>query len=149
MIKMSAVSLLMLACLGPVYGQEKKAAGPSTSEAVKQLERDWSSAEKSGDTDKLDQILADDWAGLGPGDAKTTKKEFLADIKSGATKVESVEFGPMNVKVIGAVAVVQGSDTEKSSAKGKDTSGKWVWMDVFVKRDGKWQAVRSQTAIVK
>ena len=51
--------------------------------------------------------------------------------------------------VIGTTAIVQGSDTEKSSFKGKDTSGKWVWMDVFVMRDGKWQAVRSQSAMVK
>ena len=55
----------------------------------------------------------------------------------------------MDVKVLGNVAVVQGSDTEKSSAGGKDTSGKWVWMDVFVKREGKWVAVRSQSAMVK
>ena len=45
--------------------------------------------------------------------------------------------------------MVQGSDTEKSSYKGKDTSGKWIWMDVFVKRDGKWVAVRSQDGMVK
>ena len=35
------------------------------------------------------------------------------------------------------------------TTKGKDTSGKWVWMDVFAKRDGKWVAVRSQAAMVK
>jgi hypothetical protein len=55
----------------------------------------------------------------------------------------------MDVKVMGSVAVVQGSDTEKSTTKGKDTSGKWIWMDVFVKRDSKWVAVRSQSAKVK
>ncbi len=70
-------------------------------------------------------------------------------IKSGANKLDSVDIGPMDVQVIGNVAIVQGSDTEKSSFKGKDTSGKWVWMDVFAMRDGKWQAVRSQSAIVK
>jgi hypothetical protein len=63
--------------------------------------------------------------------------------------MESFEIGPMDVKVLGNVAVVQGSDTEKSSYKGKDTSGKWIWMDVFVKRDGKWVAVRSQDGMVK
>ena len=55
----------------------------------------------------------------------------------------------MDVKVLGRAAVVQGGDTEKSMANGKDTSGKWVWMDVFVMRDGKWVAVRSQSAMVK
>jgi len=43
---------------------------------------------------------------------------------------------------------VQGSDTEKSLMNGKDTSGKWVWTDVFVKRDSKWLVVRSQAARV-
>ena len=55
----------------------------------------------------------------------------------------------MDVMVMGTVAVVQGSDTEKSSMKGKDTGGKWAWMDVIVMRNGRWQAVRSQTAMVK
>jgi hypothetical protein len=55
----------------------------------------------------------------------------------------------MDVKVLGNVAVVQGSDTEKSLTNGKDTSGKWVWMDVFVKREGAWVVVRSQSAMVQ
>jgi hypothetical protein len=87
--------------------------------------------------------------GLGFDGTKSTKKQSLDNIKSGANKLDSVEIGPMDVQVIGTVAIVQGSDTEKSSFKGKDTSGKWVWMDVFAMRDGKWQAVRSQSAMVK
>jgi hypothetical protein len=70
-------------------------------------------------------------------------------MKSGASTLSSFEFGPMNVKVLGNVAVCQGSDTEKSTTKGKDCSGKYVRMDVFVRRDGKWVAVRSQDAMVK
>jgi uncharacterized protein (TIGR02246 family) len=132
-----------------VYGQEKKPAASTTAEEIRQLERDWTDAMKAGDADKLGQLLADDWSSLGFDGKRTTKTQYLGDIKSGASKVESVELGPMDVKFIGAVAVVQGSDTEKSSTKGKDTSGKWVWMDVFVKRNGKWQAVRSQAAMVK
>jgi hypothetical protein len=32
---------------------------------------------------------------------------------------------------------------------GKDTSGKYGWMDVFVKTGDKWVAVRSQSSMVK
>ncbi len=113
------------------------------------MELDWSNAQKAGDVTKLSQILADDWMGLGSDGVRSTKKQSLDNIKSGANKLESFEMGPMDVQVIGTVAIVQGSDTEKSSFKGKDTSGKWAWMDVFVLRDGKWQAVRSQSAMVK
>lgn len=148
-MKIQTVVLLVCVCFGSVYGQEKKPAASTTAEEIRQLERDWTDAMKAGDADKLGQLLADDWSSLGFDGKRTTKTQYLGDIKSGASKVESVELGPMDVKFIGAVAVVQGSDTEKSSTKGKDTSGKWVWMDVFVKRNGKWQAVRSQAAMVK
>lgn len=149
MVKLFGVVLLVGTCFSPLHAQAPKPAASGAAEAVKQLEQDWSNAQKAHDIDKLNQIIADDWAGLGSDGAKSTKKQFLDDVKSGVNKLDSFEIGPMDVKVIGSIAVVQGSDTEKSSNKGKDTSGKWVWMDVFVNRDGKWQAVRSQSAMVK
>ena len=149
MTKSIAAFLLVSACCGASYGQATKSTASADAEALKQLERDWSDAQKAADMDKLNQIVADDWTGLSSDGTKMTKKQFLADVKSGANKLQSFEFGPMDVKMLGNIAVVQGSDTEKSSNKGKDTSGKWAWMDVFVKRDGKWQAVRSQSAKVQ
>jgi ketosteroid isomerase-like protein len=148
-------ALLICACIGLVFaqsGQQVPAThgkGPSVSQAVQQLEHDWLDAMKAADIDKLSSIMADDWVGIGFGTEKATKQSYLADVKSGASKMESFEIGPMEVMVLGNIAVVQGSDTEKSSYKGKDTSGKWIWMDVFVKRDGKWMAVRSQDGMVK
>ena len=146
MTKIASVVLMVAACLSPVSGQAQK---PTAAEAVKQVERDWMEAEKSADVGKLGEIVGNDWVGIGPTGVKATKQQLLADVKAGALKVESVEFAPMEVKVLGTIAVVQGGDTEKSSYKGKDMSGKWVWMDVFALRNGKWQAVRSQTVLLK
>jgi hypothetical protein len=157
----SSLGLVLLAgaCLAPAYAQAPKggrgargaasAENSATVEALKQMEKDWSAAQIARDIEKLRTILAEDWQGLGSDGAISSKKEFLNDVKSGASKLDSFEMGPMDVKVMGRVAVVQGSDVEKSSTKGKDTSGKWVWTDVFVDRDGKWVAVRSQSAMVK
>jgi ketosteroid isomerase-like protein len=125
------------------------ANGPSISKAIKQLEHDLADAIRAGDVDKISQIVADDWTGIDYSGNNATKQSFLEDVKAGRDKVESVEFGPMDVKVLGNVAVVQGSDTEKSLTNGKDTSGKWVWMDVFAKREGAWVVVRSQSAMVQ
>jgi len=74
----------------------------------------------------------------------TTKAQAVAELKSGDSKVESMTMGPMKVRVFGN-AVVTGSDDEKSRYKGKDTSGHWTWTDVFVKRNGHWQAAASQS----
>lgn len=157
MKKFAGAILLICATVGIVYAQTKKTApaasaktaGPSVSDAVKQLEHDWSDAMKAKDADKLGAVLADDWAGIGPDGTKETKKSYIGEMTGGATTLTSFEFGSMDVKVIGSTAIVQGSDTEKSTTKGKDSSGKYVWMDVFAKRDGRWQTVRSQTAPVK
>jgi hypothetical protein len=54
----------------------------------------------------------------------------------------------MKVRVFGNTAVVTGSDTEKSTYKGKDSSGKYAWMDVFANRNGRWQAVASESTMV-
>ena len=80
------------------------AKAPSVSETLKQIEHDWVDATKAGDTDKLAQILGDDWVALGyAGAARQTKKGYLAVVKSGGVKLESFEFGPMDVKVLGSV----------------------------------------------
>ena len=157
MKKFAVAVLLICATAGLVYAQAKKTApaapaktaGPSVSASVKQLEHDWTDAMKAKDTDKLDQILADDWVSIGFDGTKSNKKEFIASVKAGEYVLTSFDFGTMDVKVVGSIAIVQGSDTEESTMKGKDSSGKYVWTDVFAKRDGKWQAVRSQNAMVK
>lgn len=127
---------------------QRERSAAATAQTITAIEHDWFDAMKTGDTAKLAEILADDWVTLGPDGARLTKAEELDSFKSGESKISSYEMGPVDVKVFGTFAVAQGSDTEKASYKGKDTSGKWVWMDVFVKRGGKWQAVRSQTARV-
>jgi len=151
MKKFAGTILLICVCVGLALAKAQTQApkAASTAESVKQLEKDWLEAEKAGDTDKLNQILGDDWVAIGLDGKTETKQEFLANLKSGQMKMESFEMGPMQVKMVGGAAVVQGSDTEKSTSNGKDSSGKYVWMDVFAKRDGKWMAVRSQTALVK
>jgi uncharacterized protein (TIGR02246 family) len=139
---------LAFAAMAPLAAADD-AKAPSVSQAVQQLEKDWAAAQQAGDTDKLGQILADDWTAWGPEGKKFTKAQLVSAVKTGKMKVESMEFGSMDVKVLGSVAVVQGSDTEKSTNDGKDSSGKYVWTDVFAKRDGKWVAVRSQVTLVK
>ena len=128
---------------------KKPAKAGSPAEELKQIEHNWTEAQKAADANKIGAYIADDWAGYGPDGSKMDKTKYLAAVKSGDIKVESVEVGPMDVRMMGNVGVVLGSDTEKSTMNGKDSSGKYVWMDVFEKKGGKWQAVRSEITRVQ
>jgi Domain of unknown function (DUF4440) len=97
----------------------------------------------------VEKIFADDWIAIGPDGKSETKAEGMAALKSGELAAQSYELGAMTVRVFGNTAVVTGSDTEKSTYKGKDTSGTYAWTDVFVMREGHWQAAASQTTKVK
>jgi ketosteroid isomerase-like protein len=151
MKKFAWTVLLVCACAGLGMGPTRMAAADQSGVAahLKQLETNWLQAMKDGNTTRLNEIVADDWVGIGPEGTKETKQEYVDGVKSGKDKVESFEMGPMEVKVLGHVAVVQGSDTHKGTYDGKDDSGKYAWTDVFVNRGGKWQAVRSQMAKVQ
>jgi ketosteroid isomerase-like protein len=145
-------SLAILFCL-PVVGQPKKGAeppnAPSIEQALIQMEKDWTEAGIKKDAATMDRILADDWVAFAFDGKTLTKAEAIADLKSGASTSQSVTLGEMKVRVFGDTAVVTGSDTEKSTYKGKDSSGHYVWTDVFVKRNGKWQAAASQSTKTK
>jgi ketosteroid isomerase-like protein len=112
-----------------------------------QVERDWTQASLKGDATALGKILGDDWVGQGPA-GTMTKAQVLDEMKSGDNKTDSITLGDMKVRVYGDTAVVTGSDDEKSSYKGKDTSGHYTWTDVFVKRKGRWEAVASQGTLI-
>jgi ketosteroid isomerase-like protein len=120
------------------------ATGNATADELRQIENDWVDAMKNRNADKLSDILADNWVGLGWNGKRMDKAKSLADLKSTGTSLDSIEMGHMTVRFFGNTAVVTGSDTEKSMEDGKDSSGKYIWTDVFVKQNGKWKAVASQ-----
>ena len=115
--------------------------------ALLQIEREWADAETKKDVAWFEKALADDWAANGDGQI-TKKAQFVADLKSGSSKVESISLEDMRVLIFGETAVVHGLYTEKSNSKGKDTSGQYRWTDIFAKRDGRWQCVSSYSTRV-
>jgi ketosteroid isomerase-like protein len=138
-------------CVAAVLAGPLKAlsANSSVAETLAQLEQDYGDAIKAADTDRLSQILDDDWAELTSTAKILTKKELPDDLTSGKYKLESFDVGPMYVKDSGNVAAVQGSVSEKSISSGKESSHKAVWMDVMLKRGDTWVIVRSQSATAK
>lgn len=116
--------------------------------AVMQMEREWAAAMIKGDTATLDRIVASDWVLTNPGGQMQTRADSMAELKSGALKFESSAAQDIAVRVFGDTAIATGRSVDKSTYKGKDVSGEYRWTDVFVKRDGRWQAVSTHVTKV-
>jgi hypothetical protein len=65
-----------------------------------------------------------------------TQEILLSDFKSDKHNLLAFEIGPMNVQVLGNVAVVQASVAETWIKDGRDISGEFVFMDLMEKRQG-------------
>jgi hypothetical protein len=135
--------LLMIGSLA-VIGATKKAAkkAPSAASVEKtliQMERDWVQAGISKDSQTIDRIIADDWISTDFQGKSVTKAQAMSELKSASGGVPAIELGEMKVRVLGTTAIVSG----------KDTTGRYAWMDVFLKRNGRWQAVASQSTKVE
>jgi ketosteroid isomerase-like protein len=94
-----------------------------------------------GDVAMIDRILADDFSYTNADGRIMTKTQHLEDIKSQAYKVESINLENLKVRVFGDAAVVTVGQMEKSQWKGKDSSGQYLFTDIYAKRNGKWQIV--------
>jgi ketosteroid isomerase-like protein len=127
--------------------QTKTNSDAAISKTLQAMEHDWLNAEKNHDTAAFEKLVADDWIAIGPDGKSQTKAQRAAEIK--AAHISSATMGDMKVRVFGDTAVVTGTDDEVTMEAGKKSSDHFAWTDVFVKRNGKWLAVASQTAQIK
>lgn len=119
------------------------AASPAENveQAITKMEREWAEAIVKADIATLDRVMADDWV-MTTWDGQTrTKAQSIEEFKSGVTKLTAADIGDLKVRVFGDTAIATLGQTEKGTSKGKDSSGHFLYTDVWVKRNGKWQAV--------
>lgn len=141
------LSLILIAVVGTQAQQPKSESDAAVSQTLQGIEQTWLNAEKNHDAAAFEKLVADDWVAITPDGKTQTKAERVAEIKG--SHVGSASLGNMKVRVFGDTAVVTGTDDETTTHDGKETTGHYVWTDVFVKRNGQWLAVASQTAQVK
>ena len=115
-------------------------------QALRNLVRAWDEAYVKGDAAILDRLLADEFAFVGG----PKKAEYLASFKSRpADLVDSAVSTDIQVQVYGDTAVLVGLDTISGQNKGAPYVSKWLYMDVWIKRDGRWQCVKTYSSAAK
>ena len=139
-VLLSGAGLLMSAARALETGADDSAV----QQKLMQMEREWASAMMTNDPTVIQRIEADDYGYLMDG-MKGGKQGDLDQAKSHAF-VGTCELSEMQVRVFGDAAVVTGKAALRDAKyNGKDVSGDYLFTDVYVKRDGRWQAVASHS----
>jgi len=98
------------------------------------------------DTAALERIWADDYTFINAHGAVVTKAERLANLKSGATSLDTINLDPdVKIRVYGGdVAVAINRVTLKGQYSGKATSSQFQASIVWAKTPSGWQLVCNQ-----
>ena len=121
------------------------------------LERDWANAPKNRDAETVRRVLADDVVITYPDGSTGTKADEVRTIESGAVTADSWDLQDPKVTVLNADSafitgrgiINNGKYKDPNTKKTIDISGEYRFLDVYARRNGKWQAVASQTTPIK
>jgi ketosteroid isomerase-like protein len=121
------------------------AAQASTPEdSVRAVELSRGQALLRADTAALSRMVADEFIEISRLGQLRTKADNIRDIASGALRLTSVKYDSLAVRIYGDIAVLTGIADNTGTFRGFPFSGKIRYMRIFVRRDGRWQAVAMQ-----
>lgn len=131
----------------------KETFDPAAIEAeVIRIEREWYSAAKTHSSEAAKGFIADNAVIVYPDGTTATKADEIRSIESGAMSSDSYEMVESKVTVLnadsafitGRSVIKNGKYTVPGQKKPIDISGEYRFLDVYARRDGKWQVVASQ-----
>jgi hypothetical protein len=124
-----------------VWAQDVK----SDQEVLIELEREWDAAFHSQNAAFIENVLADEFVATYGDGTRGDKAKELALAREFDQQVDSSHLDDFMVKVFRDTAIVWFTQYLVGPVKGKPTEVQYQYMDVWVIRDGRWQAVASQS----
>ena len=106
-------------------------------EELAELAGDWAAAELRGDAAFLEDVLTDDFVGVGPLGFMLTKEQWMGRF-AGGLSYESFAIDEVDVRLYGGAAVVTARQKQAGGFQGNDVGGDFRATLVFVERGGRW-----------
>ena len=129
---------------GQLVAQQESQSGSSEKEVREMIEK-YRTALLQRDIPALEKIWADDYVFVNASGEVVTKTQRLANVKSGATKLESINKEEnITVRVYQNSAVATSRVAIKGKYGGQPTGGQYRSMHVWVKGPEGWQLVSNQ-----
>jgi ketosteroid isomerase-like protein len=142
--------LIAMACLAPAVRAADEPANSPALREIQELETQFGRAVVEGDRAFYERVLAPDFTHTSHSGVFKTRAQFMAenkfsdkgDTQAGRTRYDDYDVDELAIRIYGDTAVVTGRTTPKGrTALGQPITGQYRYMRVWVRRDGRWQAV--------
>lgn len=132
-----------------IWNSDQAQAVLQTSSALNEeftkIEESWNEATLKQDAKALDLLLAEEYTYTDEYVQLNNKQQSINDVVTGKNKFTApAVISDIQVNQYGPVAVVKGKNTVSGTYAGKKISGTYRFVDVFVRRDGRWQCVSTK-----
>lgn len=139
-----ACALLLLGSNATSLASQSAPAGSTPEDSVRAVEIARGQALLRADTIALSRMVAEEFVEISRQGTRRTRADNIRDIASGQLKLTSVRYDSLTVRIYGDIVVLQGIADNTGTFHGLPFSGKIRYTRVFVRRDGRWQAVAMQ-----
>jgi hypothetical protein len=112
-----------------------------------ELENKWKAARAKGDTATLHQVFADEFTNADENGKTYNKAEWINAFKGGDPTLKSWTISDTKLVRFGGDTATITLNIHSTYKKGRDK--RVLDTDKFVKRDGRWQVVSSQSTLTK
>jgi len=130
----------------PTFDLSRRGDG-SVGSTVRRLEKEWQTAVRNHDVAALSELLAADFVGTSSTGRVGSKSTLLSELRRDKNVYKSIEARGMSVRTHGDdVAVVTGVTRQSGTTRsGKRFNSSLRFTDTWVKRNGQWRCIASQT----
>lgn len=141
----AAIGLLELMILASSWAQ----SSGETEKALLKIQDEWATARVKRDVPYLERLYAKEFRVQSMNGSVVERDDDIANFASGALKPEYVKDEDMKASVYGDTAIVTG--IEKMGGTYKGNRGDFVvrFINVYVRRDGRWQLVAHQSTPIQ
>jgi ketosteroid isomerase-like protein len=101
-------------------------------------------AEQAGDTSTLAVILGADYHGYDPSGRPQDRETVLESYHRGNVRFDLLAVSDMALRILGDVGLVAGVSRLRGHADGERFDLRLRFLDVYARRDGRWELVASQ-----
>ncbi len=139
--------LALVVCEPMIFAAQQPGAMPKgerheSRREIDQLEEAWRNAVLKADIAALTSLLAEDYMAITPNGTLQTKEQALANMRTGATHIASLEISDRRVRFYGTTALVTSQADVKGINPFGDFSGTYRYTRVYVRNaQGKWKIV--------